>query len=148
MFIFHIALSLAMITAAIGLVLLVWSKKEAAGSCLLKAGGIIMLVVSLLNIVCIGYYGIRYGQDGYFRAPNVMTHDAMSKKMMKDRGGKMDMDHSMMKDMMKKGENNEMKNKMSDDQLAAPNTDQDQTSDQVQPDNHEAHHPESTGSAK
>lgn len=108
MFILHISFSAALITFAIGCALLAWSKKETAASGVLKFGGITVVIFSILNFLCIGYYGIRYWQEGYYRAPTIMSHDPkMGMEMMhdmKDMMGKMQgMQREEMKEMPRPG---------------------------------------------
>lgn len=73
MFLAHIAYSTALVTAVLGFALLAWSRKEAQAGSVLKAGGIIILTLSVLNLLCIGYYMIRYWEEGYFKAPAILS---------------------------------------------------------------------------
>jgi hypothetical protein len=109
MFLGHISFSTAIMTLTIGFVLLAWSKKETNASSLLRFGGTLVIILSLLNFLCIGYYMVRYWQDGYFKAPNIISHDPRMSMMgdMKGMKGMMDEKMKMMpeKDLAKPEEN-------------------------------------------
>jgi lipoprotein signal peptidase len=104
MFLAHIAFSTAVVTSVLGFALLAWSRKEGAASSLLKTGGAIVLTLALLNMLCIGYYMVRYWEEGYFKAPTVVTHSRQGGMGMMpggSQGGMMDC--PMMPQMMKEG---------------------------------------------
>lgn len=67
LFLGHIALSTTIVTFCLGLAILGWSKKEACASSLCKIGGIIVVTLSLLNFLCVGYHMLRYWEDGSFK---------------------------------------------------------------------------------
>lgn len=65
MFQLHTAYSLELLVLAAGLGLIYFGTKQA--STLLRIGGYILTIVTVLNMLCTLYYGIRYWEDGYFR---------------------------------------------------------------------------------
>lgn len=80
MFIMHISLILAYGTLLGGAVLLIWSlRNTGVGSALGKAIGYLVIVFSLLSMLCIGYYGVKYWNQGHFETPMVMHQDLMKK---------------------------------------------------------------------
>ncbi len=86
--------------------MLAWLKKEQAAAPLLKIAGIIILVLSLSNMLCISYYMVRYWNDGYFKTPLGMGQMGMMTMGGSGMGSEMmmkKMDCPMMQDMMKKG---------------------------------------------
>lgn len=67
MFIMHISALLAYSVLLASTVLLIWSlRNEGAGSGLGKIIGSLVFVLSLLSMICIGYYGIKYWLQGSF----------------------------------------------------------------------------------
>lgn len=100
MFLAHIAYSTSVVTLVLGFALLAWSKKDAQASGVLKTGGIIVLVMALLNMLCISYYMVRYWEDGYFKAPAIISYSQQGGMGMMQKGEGM-MKCPMMQDMMK-----------------------------------------------
>jgi uncharacterized Tic20 family protein len=80
MFIMHISLILAYSTLLGGAALLIWSLRNAgAGSDLGKAIGYLVIIFSFLSLLCIGFYGIKYWNQGHYETPMVMHQDVMKK---------------------------------------------------------------------
>jgi uncharacterized Tic20 family protein len=80
MFIMHISLILAYGTLLGGTVLLIWSLRNAgAGSALGKAAGYLIIIFSLLSMLCISFYGIKYWNQGHYETPMEMHQDMMKK---------------------------------------------------------------------
>jgi hypothetical protein len=126
MFQMHTAYSLELLVLGAGLALIYFGAKQA--SQILKIGGYILTVATMLNILCTLYYGIRYWEEGYFRTPN-----GKQCAMMDEQGAMMNGDMmKMMKGM--KGQGN-IANPNMPAANQAPNND---TSEQ----DHEAHHPD------
>ena len=70
MFIMHISALLAYAILLASTVLLIWSlRNEGAGSALGKIIGSLVFILSLLSMICIGYYGIKYWAQGNFETP-------------------------------------------------------------------------------
>ncbi|EKD71717.1 MAG: hypothetical protein ACD_46C00113G0002 [uncultured bacterium] len=71
MFLFHIAFTLGLIALAIGTLLYMWSlpSESRAGVILAKWVGLIVTIFAILALLCIGYYGIKYGLEGYLQSP-------------------------------------------------------------------------------
>lgn len=134
MFQLHIAYSLELLVLAAGLVLLHYGSQVA--SKLLKMGGAVLTVITVLNMLCTLYYGIRYWEDGYFKTP----HGAQS-QMMSGQDGMDMMQNGMMDDNMMKMM--KMKNKMKG-RGKMPNPDQrpDNMPDNTPDSEHEEHHPD------
>ncbi len=86
MFIMHISalFALSVLLASTGL--LIWSiRNKGAGSALGKFIGSLVLIFSLLSMLCIGYYGIKYWRQGNFETPTDMSmgmSNDMTQKMM------------------------------------------------------------------
>lgn len=97
MFQLHIAYSLALLVLAAGLVLIYFGMKQT--SRLLKISGILLTVLTVGNIVCMTYYGVRYWKDGYFRSPYAQA-SMMTGKMGENAGMNCPMMKEMMQNMM------------------------------------------------
>ena len=86
MFLFHIALSLALMTLIAGEYLYVWaSRDKVSGTSLAKFIGLFVIIFSIANVICISYYGVKYWQEGYFQSPmamHKMVGDGMSNMTM------------------------------------------------------------------
>lgn len=90
MFILHAAFFLGLIAVAGGVSLVTWSMRtEGNGVGLAKIFGVLIIFFSLLDILCLAYYGVKYWHEGYFESPTAMMQN---KSMM---GGSM-MNGSMM----------------------------------------------------
>ena len=141
MFLFHIAFSLTLAVFIAGCALIAWSQRETAAKTLLKVAGYAAVILGVGNTLCIGYYGVRYWEDGYFKAPIILNQSSgmgmMSGSginmmdMMKMMQGKDMSECPMMKDMMK-GQAPAMPDPSALE--AAPNTAPTDSED------HEAHH--------
>lgn len=98
MFQLHIAYSLELLVLGAGLSLIYLGMKQA--SLLLKIGGFLLAGITVLNMLCTLYYGVRYWEDGYFRTLSGPVGIAAPPMM----GGDSDMgqkaDCPMMKKMM------------------------------------------------
>lgn len=83
MFLFHAAFSLGLIALALGTFLYAWASREkGCGTCFAKFIGIVVILVSLGNMVCTAYYGIKYWREGYFENPMQMHKMMQNKSMM------------------------------------------------------------------
>ena len=118
MFQLHIAYSLELLVLAAGLLLIYLGTKQA--SLLLRIGGFLLAGITVLNMLCTLYYGVRYWEDGYFRTYSGRTGMAMEEKM----------DCPMMKKMMEK------KNMMMEQQKEV----KPEEGAPALPEDHEAHH--------
>jgi len=106
MFIMHISALLAYGVLLASTVLLIWSlRNKGEGSVLGKTIGSLVFILSLLSILCIGYYGIKYWVQGDFETPTSMSMEMrqdmtplMMQKMMEHMGQMQNMG-------MQKGEN-------------------------------------------
>lgn len=103
MFIMHISALFALSVFLASTVLLIWSlRNEGAGKVLGKIIGSIVFVSSLLSLLCIGYYGLKYWAQGNFETPV-----GMSMEMRKDMMQKM---RERIGDMQNKGQSKNMYN--------------------------------------
>ncbi len=75
MFEAHIAFSAGFISLIVGLAFLIWLKKQNEQCRFAKCIGWLVVFFSITGLLCTTYYALRYWNDGYFRAPFVMTHD-------------------------------------------------------------------------
>lgn len=74
-------------------VLVIWSlRNNGAGANLGKSIGSLVFILSLITMLCTGYYSVRYWSEGAFEAPI-----KLSQEMHQD---SMEMRHDMMKKMM------------------------------------------------
>lgn len=81
--IFHLdmAFSFEVLTLVAAAALLFWVKsKQVEETCLIKVLAYFSIVVSLLGMLCTGYYGLRYTDQGYFNSPA----GSMGQHLMKD----------------------------------------------------------------
>lgn len=70
MFHLHAVFSLELIALAFGAVILVWSKMhEIVDDIFPKIIGYCIIIFSILNILCTGYYAAKYWIDGSFDKP-------------------------------------------------------------------------------
>lgn len=96
---FHAIVSLELIALAFGVAILIWSKVyENIGTSLAKIIGYVIIIVAVINVICTGYYAIKYWQEGYFDKPyptmmqnqkmegKMMQCPMMSRQMMQDKG--------------------------------------------------------------
>jgi predicted membrane protein len=82
---FHLVLSMGLITLAIGAAVLIWSKIHAnVGTTLAKTIGYVIIIMSILNILCTGYYAMKYRCAGYFDKPHIrmIQKNKMNNQMM------------------------------------------------------------------
>lgn len=107
MFQAHLAWSAGLISLVVGTAFLVWLKKQEANG-FAKLVAYVTILFSITGLACTTYYALRYWNDGYYRAPFIITHDqkemGMMQKMMMEKSGMMNMANCpMMQEMMKKG---------------------------------------------
>lgn len=106
MFIMHLSTLFGYSVLLASTALIIWSlRHEGAGSVLGKFVGSFIFILSLLSMLCIAYYGVKYWTQGHFETPTSMPmkmHQEMMPQMME----KM-MEHMrQMENMgMQKGEN-------------------------------------------
>lgn len=135
MFEFHTAFSAALISLLAGTVFLIWLKKQDAGNVLAKLVGYVVVILSISSLLCASYYGIRYWEDGYFKAPMII-------EMRRGPGSGMGMmgDMDMMKEMMK----NPMMQKMMKEMMMQKMQEKTMTGNESSStqEDHEEHHPE------
>lgn len=101
---YHIVLSLALLALALGAAILIWAKvHENLGTSLAKFIAYIIIILSVPNIICASYYGLKYWTDGYMDKP----YPSMMQSQM-SRGGMMMpcpmMQHPMMQGGMMGGQ--------------------------------------------
>jgi hypothetical protein len=78
----HISALFAYSVLLASAVLIIWAmRNEGAGSTLGKTVGSLIFVLSLFSMLCIGFYGIKYWNQGGFETPSEMSM-AMRKEMM------------------------------------------------------------------
>lgn len=110
MFIMHISALFASSVLLASTALIIWSlQHKGAGSALGNFVGSFVFILSLLSMLCIAYYGLKYWTQGNFETPTSMPmemHQDMMQKMMPQMMKKM-MEHTgQMGNMgMQKGEN-------------------------------------------
>lgn len=85
-FIMHISALFALSVLLGSTVLVIWSlRNRGEGSTLGKAIGSIVFSFSILSLLCIGYYGLKYWTQGDFETPASipmqMRNDVMQKMM-------------------------------------------------------------------
>ena len=74
MFIMHISLILDYGVLLASAALIIWAmRNEGVGSALGKAIGSFVLILALFSMLCIGYYGIKYWNQGHFETPMILT---------------------------------------------------------------------------
>ena len=116
MFIMHISALLAYGTLLGSAVLLIWSmRNKGEGSTFGKIIGSLVFFLSLLSMLCIGYYGIKYWAQGNFETPSSMSmemRNEIKQKMMPLMMEKMmpQMMEKMMEQMGQKGQMGNMGN--------------------------------------
>jgi hypothetical protein len=70
---FHLAYALYLLSLTAGLAILIWAlRAEGKGRGIAKFFGTVIIILSLLGAFCIGFYGIKYWQGGYFSEPMLM----------------------------------------------------------------------------
>ena len=107
MFIMHISALLAYAVLLASTVLLIWSlRNEGEGSSLGKIIGSFVFILSLLSIICIGYYGIKYWTQGNFETPMGMSMEMRKGMMQKMRPLMMQKMKESMGDVQNKGQIN------------------------------------------
>ncbi|AWN72383.1 hypothetical protein LEAN103870_12780 [Legionella anisa] len=73
MFLFHIAITMGFIAFILSISLLIWGlRHQGAGVSLAKVLGSLIAVLSVIGVLCSGYYGIKYWHEGYFETPAAM----------------------------------------------------------------------------
>jgi len=85
MFHFHMTFALGLIAFALGASVLIWSKAhESVGTSLAKLIGYIVIILAVINLLCTGYYAVKYSQEGSFDKPYpmMMQHQKMQGQMM------------------------------------------------------------------
>lgn len=86
MFAMHTALFIGLLALTAGISLYVWSlRNQGPGISIAKFFGIIIIVLSILDILCLSYYGVRYWMEGYFEHPINMMQ-MQNKSMPGDKG--------------------------------------------------------------
>ncbi len=113
MFMMHISSLLALIVMLGSTALVVWSlQNKGGGVCLAKKVGYAGFLLSLLSLICIGYYGVKYWTQGEFESSAPMSmHRGMMGGMMPPMMHK-GMMGGMMSPMMHKGMMGKMGNMM------------------------------------
>lgn len=92
---YHIGLSLALLAFGVGAAILIWSKIHAnLGTGLAKLIAYLIIILSVINILCASYYGLKYWSAGYMDKP----FPVMAQTQMPPRG--MMMPCPMMQQMM------------------------------------------------
>ena len=90
MFILHISALFAYSVLLASTVLIIWAlRHEGPGSALGKFVGSFIFILSLLSMLCIGYYGFKYWTLGHFETPPSMPMEMrqdMMEKMMEHMG--------------------------------------------------------------
>lgn len=91
---FHIAFSLILMTFLAGCALIAWSRREIASKTLLRVAGYIAILLSLANVLCLGYLSARHfnGECSKYH------HGSYSMGMMDEQGM---LECPSMKNMMK-----------------------------------------------
>ena len=106
MFIMHISLILDYGILLASAALIIWAmRNEGVGSSFGKAIGSFVLILALFSMVCIGYYGIKYLNQGDFETPPQMSMPMRQEMMQK-------MMPMMMEKMMKSMRSDEQMGKM------------------------------------
>jgi len=101
---YHITLSFALAALALGAAILIWAKiHENLGTSFAKLIAYVIIILSVANILCTGYYGWKYWSEGYMDKP----YPAMARMQM-PQGGMM-MPCPMMQQMMKGNMQSQMK---------------------------------------
>ncbi len=97
MFSLHTALAIQLLALIAAAGLLAWSgHTHIFAKGLVRGVAYSVMVISVLGILCTGYYGVKYSRAGYFDSPMGM-HGMMHEGMMKKKGMK---GGNMMEDMM------------------------------------------------
>lgn len=90
MFIMHISALFAYSILLASTALIIWSlRHKGDGSALGKFVGSFVFILTLLSMLCIGYYGLKYWTQGNFETPTsapMEMHPNMMQKMMEHIG--------------------------------------------------------------
>ena len=74
-FLANMAIAAGLIALVAGAALLAYSCKEGIGCrAFVKAVAYITIAISILSLLCTGYYSMRYCEAGYFKHPHMMKH--------------------------------------------------------------------------
>ncbi|EKE01954.1 MAG: hypothetical protein ACD_21C00015G0001 [uncultured bacterium] len=114
MFNFHTAFSLGLIALSLGAAILIWSKSyENMDMRLPKIIGYLVIIISVPNLLCTGYYAAHYKLGGHFDKPypmmmqsKKMDHNKMLMMMMKNK--EMQARAAMMREQAPVTQNQEM----------------------------------------
>lgn len=115
LFMIHVSLALSLIALVAGTMLVVREGKDDACCCkgFAKVVGIIVVILSLLMSICIGYHSFKYWKDPSCmmgKGGMGMMHNKMMKMMDPEMREKMMKEYPMMKKMMgEQGEDKEDK---------------------------------------
>ena len=72
-FLANMAIATGVVALVAGVALLVYSCKEGIGyRVFVRIVAYVAIVISILSLVCTGYYSIRYSESGYFKHPHMM----------------------------------------------------------------------------
>jgi hypothetical protein len=83
MFHLHTALAVQLLTLIAAAALLAWTgNTHTHAKNLVRGISYSVIVVSMLSVLCTGYYGAKYSRAGYFETPTGMRHAMMPKGMM------------------------------------------------------------------
>lgn len=108
MFIMHISALFALSVLLGSTVLVIWSlRNRGEGSALGKAIGSIVFVFSILSLLCISYYGLKYWAQGDFETPASMSMEMRQEMMQKMMPMMMEHMGQMGNMGMQKGENHQ-----------------------------------------
>jgi len=74
MFIFQSAEFLGLIALALGIMLIVWAKRnEGEGIGLAKVFGWLIVILAIFGMLCSAYYSVAYWYKGYYQTPMGMS---------------------------------------------------------------------------
>ena len=106
MFIMHISALFALSVLLGSAILIIWSlRNEGAGSSLGKTTGYVVFVLSIISLLCIGYYGLKYWAQGEFETPASVSMQMPSDMMQQMMPMMMEHMGKMGNMGMRKGEN-------------------------------------------
>lgn len=110
MFIMHISALFAYTILLASTALIIWSlRHEGTGSAIGKFVGSFVFILSLLSMLCIGYYGFKYWTQGHFETLTSMPMEMRQDMMQKATPSMMEKMMEHMRQMwnmgMQKGEN-------------------------------------------
>lgn len=97
MFLSHVSFALELIALVLGTSLFLWAQRnKGAGQGFAKGVGSVVIVLSILSMLCISYYSVKYWLEGYFNTPHpMMTMMGQRSMMGMDQSGMLDK-HDMM----------------------------------------------------